>query len=117
LDGARYCLTRQGDGLDVGIAQAAAAAALIAAIRDEPAVVIQIGTILILKQTSATGEQQLEVRSLSANQMIYIEDHPQIMKQPSELLQVLDGVRGDDFPLGQRFYEQPLKPWRRPDGD
>jgi hypothetical protein len=99
--------SHNGDGMDVGIAQAAAAAALIASIKDEPAAAIQIGSILVLKHFDEAGQSQLVVRSLTKRQMMYIEDHPHIMKAPAELIEALNDVCGDDVPthIDDRSYD------------
>lgn len=89
----RNVILRRADGsrLDSDIAYVAAAAGLISAIANESSVAIQIGSILLLKFTDASGKPRLIVLQLTPREIAYIDEHPQVMKCPERLVDALAG--------------------------
>ena len=72
---------------DIDRNQAEAAAALLNALKGEDAAVVQIGSIVVLKFIDASGGARTVVRSLTQREMIYMEEHPELLKNPSDILQ------------------------------
>ena len=73
--------------------QAEAASTLIQSLKDVENAAIQIGSILVIKCTNSEGKQQICVRTLTTKEMIYIEEHPEIIKDPRSIVAKLSKAK------------------------
>lgn len=78
---------------EANLASGQAAAELIAALRETPHAAIQIGTLLIIKTTSAEGKSGIFVRTLSATELALIEANPGLLTAPHDILKMLGPAR------------------------
>ena len=81
--------------------QASGAADLIRALEKSDHAVLQIGSILLLKQTRPNQGSSVISRTLSPLEMIYLERNPDILRKPDEILQTLTTVSNRSFGDGE----------------
>ena len=62
---------------------------LINALKDIPTATIQLGSLLLVKTTSAEEGSKIVARNLTQNEMIHLEQDPSYIKSPSRLLKEL----------------------------
>lgn len=74
--------------------QASGTAALIKSLEQTDNACVQAGSILLLKESNSEYGTNIISRTLSQLEMIYLERNPQILKQPDQILKVLDTVKG-----------------------
>jgi hypothetical protein len=73
-----------------------AAAAIIASLDKVPVAVIQIGSLLLIK-TTENEVASVFVRTLTRQELMLIESKPELLEQPSKLLNLLASVAGGDI--------------------
>jgi hypothetical protein len=66
--------------------QAEAAAGLMNALENVKAAVLHIGSILVVKNTDSEGNSNTLVRTLTPKELIYLENHPEVVKNPHSIL-------------------------------
>lgn len=79
--------------------QAAAIANLIQSLKDVPNAAIQVGSILLVKQTNEKGPT-IQTRTLTPRQIIEIENNPQLLYSPSDILEKLFTLSQRSDPVG-----------------
>lgn len=67
------------------------AAALLEAIGDNNAVVV-IGSVLLIRRASSGGPSDIFVRTLTQGELIFLEKHPHILKDPQGILDTLSSI-------------------------
>ena len=72
--------------------QVAAAAQLIKALDTVHEAAAQIGSLLVLKRTDSDGRSYIATRTLTYKEMRLLEMHPDLLRQPSLLLNALEST-------------------------
>ncbi len=75
-------------------------AAIIAALKGEPAAVIQLGPLVVVKAPRLDGESAILCRTLTAKELRMLEADPGLLKDPIALMARLT-IPGEDKQIGQ----------------
>lgn len=70
---------------------AEAAAALLTAVKDVPFFATKMGSLVIIKTTDLDGKEQVITRLLTTDETIYYDKNPDLLNNPIELLNSLNG--------------------------
>lgn len=56
---------------------------------------VRIGSLIVVKVTSPTGEVSVQTRTLSIAEMHIINKHPELLQQPQQILAALNSALGN----------------------
>jgi len=76
---------------DVDKNQAEAVSGLIKALADVQNAALQIGSLLVIKRSNAEGKSEIVSRTLTQNELILIEKNPDVLCDPENVINVLNG--------------------------
>lgn len=74
---------------DIDVNQANAVAALLKAIEGEFETIMQVGSVLLIRTTSADGIRKTWTRTMSQKEMVFLEQNQHLLKQPDDILNAL----------------------------
>lgn len=73
--------------------EAEAVSIIISSLEKIPSAVIQVGSLVVIKSSDSQNDPHLLVRSLSQQEMIYLEKNQHLLKSPQELFSKLSEVK------------------------
>lgn len=79
---------------EVDVNQAEAVGKLLAGLQGIDSAVVRVGSMVLVKSTGDDGRAEVQARPLTVAELNYLEQHPELLKQPPQVVPELSGISG-----------------------